>query len=300
MAAERVVLAQHNMSLAPLGPASWGAGIDALERYGQDAPWMDYEVVPNRRVMESIDAGDERVANMIGSFHTPFFAADGMTGLITKYHKLLPASQTAQLIEYAHRAGNKPTVIYPGTFTDEAKEMAQNYRMPLLVQTEPSFLHKDAAGSHDPDVIMEWLNNEQGIPDPYWCPDTIHAQEGLSPAQAESAWTKMAQSGRVYQAHISINRWESALRRESRREYVALLQSPEAARETRLGQMTLELVQQWQKPDAVPDATLRLVTESPCSTLRARDTQIRMAQNLARLIDQYAQVPVITPQKRAG
>lgn len=295
MAAETVSLAYHNFSLPPYGAAHWGSGVDALRKHGEDAPWSDYETIFNEQLMDAAETNPEEVRQTVGSIHTPFWTPDGMTGLVVKYHRILSSDRTERMVETAHHIDPKmPVVVYPRTLAPEAASFAAGHKLLLLAQTEPALYSKDAAGSNDPDVILPWLEARaiRGF-----CPDTVHAREALSTIEAEAAWTKMAQSGKAYQAHVSANRWDSSLGKQSREEFKAMLKSPEAALQTQMGQMIVELVQQWQKPEDAPDANLRLVLEfAPGRPLLVRRQHIRFARNLIDLVEQYGGVPVKTPE----
>ena len=302
MAAELVELAYHNQSLPPY---QWGADHDELASLIEGTPYANYEVVLNGSLQEAIRLSKPGVDQTVKSLHASFNNGNDLYGRIADWQKIQRADRTMDLLQAAHVLRPGMTVVgYADSLTDETTN--------FILDNGLQFIAQPTGKMYAEHGNIQLRNRGAPLGSRAikgYCADTTWITVGISPEYAAKAWRHIAQSGEVYEGHVSTNRWDVApiwsrksphrhIAKETREDYETMLHAPQKIMDRRLGKMVVQLVNEWVPPEDVEQRNgqpvLRLVTEfAPENPFGIRNRHIKFAENLAELLGRETDAAIL-------
>ena len=306
MAAEAVQLIYHNQS----NVYGLGHGAPELASFIQDTPYSGVEAILNDHLIAEADEQDPRLPRTVRSLHASFNGGYmSPYGFVASMQHVQRQGRTLELVQTADKiCPGMPVVGFEEHLDPESEQFIMQSGGLFIVQ--PKANHYEAIGRQTRAESLLSRDAPLGsIAISGFALDNMHLSNGLSEVFVDKAWRSAAQSGRTYEAHISTNRWDlaigagretRALMRESRSDYFTMLESVKAARDTRLGKMIMELINNWEAPidqpvvENVKGPVLPLVFETaPDNPFVLRKRHIRFGEQLVAFIEQNTDARVV-------
>ncbi|MGB4758476.1 MAG: hypothetical protein WBP26_00285 [Candidatus Saccharimonadales bacterium] len=305
------------MDLYPLalGRADWGSSLSDMEPFLQQTGFRNFEIHPTTRIRDevlyaqTVDAR-QMIGALVGSMHQTFNSGQGVFGRIADNRGVRRMGDSVLDMQamQLNLARNLPMVVYPKSLPKELLPLAKWGITAMQPNAEDYAFLRDSYPELGDDVytnegLME-ANRRLGIS--YLCPDTVHSRRKSATddpvPDIERVWRDQFASGKVVQMHVAANRVDMKKRdpviaARSQREFEAFIsRGGRAARRTQMGQMIVEAVQEWQKPEVLVAPVLRMVAEIPPVPMNYRKSIVqhaRFAETLAEIVRGCGATPLM-------